>query len=404
MKILIVLEDLRTGGAQTFALRLAQALHRAGHEVHLYDHYAYLVNHKLVRQLAPDVPVISYGTNSPRQDWLLRKVDGLSRRLGRLASMREGQLIEHLRQTIQRLQPDVVNSHTIKADYAAAKALEPLSIPLVITMHGCYELFLHKADAPEVTPKGNYALQQAAAVVYLTAKNLEIFEQAGVRPLASLLHQQIYNGFDGQFSAEKPQHSRVALGIAPEDKVFGMVARGIPEKGWGHAVNSFLALEAAYPTLQLVLVGESDYLTELKARHPHPRLHFTGFSRNPIDWVDMFDVGLLPSYFHAESLPNSIAEYLSCGKPVIASRIGEVPAMLESAAGPAGIVLDQANWQLTDPNQLTEAMRAYLTQPALLAEHQLRAALAFEKFRMKYCLAAYENLFQQAQAAQTQAA
>ncbi|AHJ96410.1 glycosyltransferase family 4 protein [Hymenobacter swuensis] len=404
MKILIVLEDLRTGGAQTFALRLAQALHVAGHQVHLYDQYAHLVNQNLVRQLAPDVPVVSYGAASPGLDAVLRKAAGLGRRLGRPDWLREEQVIRHLRQTIQRLQPDVVNSHTIKADYVAAKAVQGLAVPLVITMHGCYELFLHKTDAPEVTPKGNFALQQAAAVVYLTAKNLEIFEQQGVRPLNKLLNRKIYNGFDGQFSAEKPQHTRAALGIPAEAKVFGMVARGIPEKGWAHAVNSFLALEAAHPELHLVLVGESDYLTQLRAEHPHERIHFTGFSRNPIDWVDLFDVGLLPSYFHAESLPNSIAEYLSCGKPVIASRIGEVPAMLESEAGLAGVVLDQANWQLTDPNQLTEAMRAYLTQPALLVEHQHRAPLAFEKFRMKHCLAAYEDLFQQARAAQPQSA
>ncbi|MFD2786687.1 glycosyltransferase family 4 protein [Hymenobacter rubripertinctus] len=404
MKILIVLEDLRTGGAQTFALRLAQALHVAGHTVHLYDQYAHLVNQSLIQQLAPNVPVISYGSESPKLDAVLRKAAGLGRRLGRADWLREEQVVRHLRQTIQRLAPDVINSHTIKADYAAAKALQGLGIPLVITMHGCYELFLHKADAPEVTPKGNFALQQAAAVVYLTSKNLEIFEQSGVRPLNSILNRKIYNGFDGQFSAEKLTHNRAALGIGAEAIVFGMVARGIPEKGWGHAVNSFLALETAHPELHLVLVGESDYLTHLRQQHPHPRLHFTGFSRNPIDWVDLFDVGLLPSYFHAESLPNSIAEYLSCGKPVIASRIGEVPAMLASEEGLAGVLLDQANWQLTDPGQLTEAMRAYLTQPALLAEHEQRAPQAFEKFRMKHCLAAYEELFQQAQAVQSQSA
>ncbi|HEX8348801.1 MAG TPA: glycosyltransferase family 4 protein [Hymenobacter sp.] len=395
MKILLALEDLRTGGAQTFALRLAQALHVAGHQVHLYDHYAHLVNADLVRQLAPDVPVTSYGASSPVHDWLLRKIDGLRRRLGRTASVREDKLIAHLHQFIRRLQPDIINSHTIKSDYAAAKALKGLSIPLVITMHGCYELFLHKTDSPETMLKGNYALQQAGAVVYLTAKNLEIFNRAGVRPLSSLLHKQIYNGFDGEFSADKPQHTRAVLGIENDAKVFGMVARGIPEKGWKHAINSFLTLAIDFPEAHLVLVGESDYLTKLKAEHLHPRLHFTGFSRNPVDWVDLFDVGLLPSYFHAESLPNSIAEYLSCGKPVIASRIGEVPVMLESIEGPAGVLLDQANWQLSDPNQLTEAMRAYLTHPALLTEHKRRAALAFEKFRMQHCLTAYENLFSQ---------
>ena len=398
MNILIAIEDLRTGGAQTFALRLAQALHAAGHQVHIYNHYAHLYNQELVKQLAPDVPVVSYGVGEERQDWALRKADALARRLGKPTALREERMIRHLRATIERLKPDVVNSHTIKADYAAARALEGTGIPLVITMHGCYELFLHKADAPEVTPKGNYALAQAAAVVYLTAKNLEIFEQAGVRPLSKLLHAQIYNGFDGQFSATKAEHTRAALGIPADATVFGMVARGIPEKGWQHAINSFLELKSTQPKLHLVLVGESDYLRQLQSQYTDARLHFTGFSRNPIDWVDIFDAGLLPSYFHAESLPNVVAEYLSCGKPVIASRIGEVPAMLASPAGLAGVLIDQANWQLTDPGQLTAAMRAYLTQPELLAEHQRRAEQAFEKFRMKYCIAAYEDLFARAQA------
>ena len=124
MKILIVLEDLRTGGAQTFALRLAQALHVAGHTVHLYDQYAHLVNQNLIQQLAPSVPLISYGSESPKLDAVLRKAAGLGRRLGRPDWLREEQMIRHLRQTIKRLAPDVVNSHTIKADYAAAKALQ----------------------------------------------------------------------------------------------------------------------------------------------------------------------------------------------------------------------------------------------------------------------------------------
>ncbi|MBO2009520.1 glycosyltransferase family 4 protein [Hymenobacter negativus] len=393
MKILLAVEDLRTGGAQTFVLRLAQALHKAGHAVHLYSHYAHHTNKDLVRQLAPDVPVIAFGGNK-LADSALRKADGLRRRLGFVSSWREAKLIQHLRKTIEQLQPDVVNTHTIKADYAAAKALQGISIPLVITMHGCYELFLHKSNAPEVTPKGNYALQHAAGMVYLTDKNLEIFGQPDVRPLTNLPHAKIYNGFDGQFSAEKPSHTRQKLSIPADAFVAGMVARGIPEKGWQHAINSFLDLSEKFNKLHLVLVGDSEYLTELRAQYPHPRLHFMGFSRNPIDWVDLFDVGLLPSYFHAESLPNSIAEYLSCGKPVIASRIGEVPTMLKTEQGLAGVVLDQANWQLTNPMQLTEALRTYLREPALLRHHSQLAELAFEKFRMDRCVAAYVKMYQ----------
>lgn len=394
MKILLTVEDLRIGGAQTFVLRLAQALHQAGHTVHLYSHYAHYTNANLVRQLAPDVPVIAFGTNG-LVDTALRKGDGLRRRLGLTSSWREKKLIEHLRRTIKSLQPDVVNTHTIKADYAAAKALQGLRIPLVITMHGCYELFLHKADSPEVTPQGNYALQHAAGLVYLTEKNLEIFSVSGARALASLPHAQIYNGFAGQFSAELP--TRAQLGIGARDLVFGMVARGIKEKGWEYAISSFEILAREEPQVQLILVGESTYLNELREAHPHPRIHFVGFSSNPIDWVRLFDVGLLPSYFASESLPNSIAEYLFCDVPVVATRIGEIPQMLEVPGHVelAGILLEQTRQGLTDPEQLTIAMRSYLAQPTLLTEQRALARKCFDKFRMERCVAAYEGLYEQ---------
>ena len=73
--------------------------------------------------------------------------------------------------------------------------------------------------------------------------------------------------------------------------------------------------------------------------------------------------------------------------------------MLTSPTGLAGVIIDQANWQLTNPDQLTEAMRAYLVRPALLAEHSQRAGLAFEKFEMARCVQAYEQLFTEAGAA-----
>ena len=51
MNILIAIEDLRTGGAQVFGMRLAQALHQRGHQVHLYSHYASYINRPLLRQV-----------------------------------------------------------------------------------------------------------------------------------------------------------------------------------------------------------------------------------------------------------------------------------------------------------------------------------------------------------------
>ena len=402
MNVLLTVEDLAVGGAQVFVLRLAQALRQAGHTVCVFCHYAHLTDGALLRQLAPGVDIRTFGSRWSRLDYAGRKAEGLGRRLGWKSAVRERLVIRALRRLLTEIKPDIVNSHTIKADYVAARALADIdrqsapgaAPPLVVTMHGCYELFARNDQAAEVTPKGWFALRHAAAFVYLTAKNLEVFDHPGAPPLARLPHYQIYNGFRGELTVGSAR-TRASLGIQPRDMVFGMVARGIPEKGWEFALTSFLSLADAHPTAHLVLVGHSQYLTDLQARYPHPRVHFTGHSPNPIDWITLFDVGLLPSYFHAESLPNSIAEYLFCGKPVIASRIGEVPQMLLCEQGLAGILVDQANWQLTEPAQLTAAMHTYLTQPAELARHRALAPLAFRKFDMDTCVAAYQDLYEQ---------
>jgi glycosyltransferase involved in cell wall biosynthesis len=369
--------------------------------VWLYSHYASYVNHELVKQIAPDVPVLVFdATGMPGLDWALLKAQGLFRRLGKHFNGREQLVARHLRHTIKQLQIEVVNSHMIKSDYVAAAAVadtQPM-VPLVITMHGCYEDFLHSTDYPEITLKSRAALQQAAAVVYLTAKNLEIFSVPGVRPLQDVLHAQIYNGFEGRFSQATQLPSRAQLGIEAQDLVFGMVARGIPEKGWQYAIDSFEAVQARYANSHLLLVGASDYLTDLASKVQNPHIHFVGFAPNAIDWVRLFDVGLLPSYFVSESLPNSLAEYLFCGVPVIATRIGEIPYMLETPTHQlAGVLIEQNGRGLVYPAQLTAAMEAYLATPALLLQHKQLAKLAFDKFRMQQCIEAYEAIFRQAQ-------
>jgi glycosyltransferase involved in cell wall biosynthesis len=398
MIILIAIEDLRTGGAQVFGMRLAQALYMRGHQVYLYSHYITYTNQQLVKQVAPNVPVLAFDLAIPGAEWLTRKVQGFLRRLSRPFPLREALVERHLRATLERLGVQILNSHMIKSDYvaAAASAAAHPTVPLVITMHGCYEDFLHKEMEREVTIKSRKALQQAAGVIYLTEKNLEIFSVPGVKPLSAFVHAQIYNGFDGQFSVASALPTRAQLGIGAEDKVFGMVARGIPQKGWQYAIDSFKKISKEFPQAHLILVGSSEYLSELQSVNVDPKIHFTGFSVNPIDLIRLFDVGLLPSYFASESLPNCIAEYLFCGAPVIATRIGEIPQMLQvPGQGLAGVLLEQDGRGLSDPNSLTAALRAYLASPELLLAHKSLASQCFSKFRMDRCVAAYERVFEQ---------
>ena len=117
-----------------------------------------------------------------------------------------------------------------------------------------------------------------------------------------------------------------------------------------------------------------------------------GFSPDPVEWIDRFDVGLLPTEFPHESLPTVVMEYLFCGKPVIATDVGEVATMVAAPSGElAGTLVNPDEATLTD--QLAAAMQAYLDDPALRRRHAALAPAAFAKFDMGKCAAAYARLY-----------
>lgn len=417
MNILVATEELRFGGAQTFALRLAQALAEAGHKVYLYSLYHNLIEHDLVRRLAPDVPVLSYQPSWEAGDTLLQRSEAWLERKGRRLALRQQQLTRHLRQCLQQYQIDVVSSNTFKSDEAMALALEALPhIPLVVTMHGDYEQFWdfytrgQDYVLPDYPQRLARTFRRINAVAYLADQNLRVLAPNIVPTQATrhLLQQRIYNGMAAHYSEEQPRFSRAALGISPEAFVVGMVARGVAEKGWQPLITAFEQLQREFPQrpLNLLLVGDSAYLSGLKQQYStNAAIQFLGFANNPVDCIASFDVGVLASSLK-ESLPNSIAEYLFCGKPVVSTEVGEIRNMLRTGltigddSPEAGLLVPfPPQGQQADPQALYQALRRYLIEPELLAEHQSMANQAFRKFEMQQCIHAYLDLYQRAEQA-----
>ena len=405
MNILVAVEELRIGGAQTFALRLAQALQKSGNKVYLYSLYWQFIEHDLVQKLAPDVELVHYEPALKQADNLLMRAEGWWQRRGRAISLRTGYLHRHLLQVLREKNIEVVHSHTFKCDHLLALVLRALpKIPLVITMHGDYEDFLNRyrtrtgSSIPDYPRQLAETLERLDGIGYLSEQNLEVLTPAvspgRQRPLQV---QRIYNGLAAEFSSEASQFSRPALGISDKALVFGMVARGMPKKGWEPLIAAFKQLEAecARP-IHLLLVGSSPFLSKLQQQYQaDTAIHFLGFVSNPVDCVQTFDVGVLASSYQ-ESLPNSIAEYLYCGKAVISTEVGEIAQMILAPNGqPAGLLVQFPQAGLTDSQQLYQAMKHYVTDPSLLVKHQQLARPAFQKFDMNVCIQAYTELYEQ---------
>ena len=383
MRILFITETLAAGGAETFVIRLANAL-AGDHEVTIAVLHGELVNPALIAKIGVRVRVERL--RLPAKS-LLFKADSFLRRLGVDWSI--NRRIQHcwLSNIVQRWRPDVIHSHLLKADRAAAdvRATCP-GARHVITLHGDYAPFLERQADPQMLNLGlhmAHIVASADAIAAICREQVDFV--ARQFPDVAAKTSLIYNGY-APWSGDRQPRLEDDDGL-----VFGMVSRGVERKGWAKAIAAFAMLPPG--AARLVLVGDGPYLDKLRRQSVPDGVQFAGFSPDPVEWIEGFDVGLLPSEFPYESLPTVVMEYLFCGKPVIATDVGEIGTMLRVPNdGLAGTLLD-FDGDHVSTSQLAAAMQAYLDDPSLRSAHAALAPAAFAKFDMGKCAAAYARLY-----------
>ena len=383
MRILLVTETLTAGGAETFVVRLANAL-APDHEVRIAVLHDELVNEAIVAKVHSGVRVERL--RLPVKRWLFR-IDSLARRLGLDWSINRWAQHHWLSKIVKHWPPDVIHSHLLKADRAATDiCASHRGLRHIITLHGDYVPFLSGQADPQMLklePQMARIIDRADAVAAICRNQVEFVSRR--YPDAVAKTSLIYNGY-APWRAK-----RLIQPVNGSALVFGMVSRGVERKGWAKAIAAFAMLPPG--SARLVLVGEGPFLDHLQRQPQLLGVEFAGFSPDPVDKIETFDVGLLPSKFPNESLPTVIMEYLFCGKPAIATNVGEIREMLRTPDGElAGTLLDFDGNQIST-DQLAAAMQTYFDDPALRRRHAALAPAAFAKFEMGKCASAYAQLY-----------
>ncbi|MBN9484962.1 MAG: hypothetical protein BGO70_05425 [Bacteroidetes bacterium 43-93] len=394
MNILLATEVIHPGGAETFVLRLSRALQQAGHNVQIFIFYKTGFNEGLYKTFAPDVPLEFAAIPA---EGLVSKIDSLFFKLKIDLSLRSIFIRKSLRRKIKEKRIQVIHSHLLKSDTICLAAAND-QIPVVTTIHGDYLQFYTKLHAGIAIPLLNYETRAAnnlyrlAHIVCISDKQIRFFkEKFGAITKGKL--SKIYNGYDGVPSIV-PSSLRQSLKIPEDHFVFGMVSRGIAEKGWEPAIEAFIKMQQQ--DTHLVLVGESDYLDSLKAKYAvHQNIHFIGHSDKPLDWIQMMNAGLLPTTYMSESLPTVIIEYLCCGIPVIASDAGEIANMIQLNGKQAGIIIPIRNNSVS-VDELSNAMKLLATNPVEYDTYRANANYCYTQFDMNKCIEAYCTVYNDA--------
>jgi glycosyltransferase involved in cell wall biosynthesis len=216
---------------------------------------------------------------------------------------------------------DLLHAHLPNAHLLAGLAGKLTSTPVVCTIHG-----------RQVTPI-DLELHHLIGSHLSVVCRQSYFNALGLGVDAAQLSCDI-NGVDTVAFQPRPNRQgaiRRSLGLAEATPLVGFVGRLSPEKGPEVFVRSALLLHSRMPDAHCVMVGEGPMHGQLQALIAQcglsDRVHLVGARDDMPEVHNELDVVVSTS--HSEAMPLALMEAMASGVPVVATRVGGVPDMVE---------------------------------------------------------------------------
>ena len=199
---------------------------------------------------------------------------------------------------------------------------------------------------------------------------------------------RIPNGVPVEAFARPPEPAAIpGFERRPGEVVIGTVAGLRRVKNLPRLVRAFAAM--THREARLVIVGEGPeserIAAEARSLGVASRLLMPGFLADPGRWIGHFDIFALSS--DSEQFPISLIEAMAAGVPVVATGVGDVPAMVSDDHRP--LIVDP-----DDEAAFAAALDSLADQPklrrAIGAANRARAAAEYDEEKM---IGAYARLY-----------
>lgn len=322
MKIIYGITKSNFGGAQRYVFDLARHAKAAGHDVSVLCGGEGLLVERL---RAEDIRVIP--------------LPHLKRDISLLDELRSFYFIYR---TLLSERPDVFHTNSSKMGGLGNLAAQLAGVShIIFTGHGW-------AFNESWRPWWQKSLIRLFAwlTIILSDKTVSVSESAAFQishwPLLSDKIKVIRNGID-PFSLLPREEARNTLGAGDQDLLVGAVAELHPVKGLDVLLEAWQKLSKQKPEAKLMIIGDGEEREnleeEIQALGISGSVMMKGFVSNASKYLKAFDIFVLPS--RSENLPYAVLEAGLAGVPVIATRVGGIPEVVENGA--SGILVEREN-------------------------------------------------------------
>jgi len=242
--------------------------------------------------------------------------------------------IQRLTRIFRRERPVIVHTHTSKAGAVGRIAAQAARVPVVVhTPHGhvfyghfgrtLSRLFLETERWLARRTTWLIALTEAERDEHL-ARGVGRADRFAVVP--SGIELERFRRMAGVVG-----HRPDAFDCPPDALVVGSVGWLTPIKGYRYLIEAVARLRPAHPRLHVVLIGTGDLRAPLAALADRlgirDRVRFLGQRADIPACLAAMDLFVLPSL--NEGMGRALVEAMAAGRPVIATRVGGVPAVVE---------------------------------------------------------------------------
>jgi len=252
---------------------------------------------------------------------------------------------------LREFQPELIHAHFAKEATEQARALAALTgVPFTFTAHG-YDI--HRKPPPDFRERA----EAAGAVVTVSESNRDfIVTNFGV---AREHINVIPCGVDTE-RFRPPNDDSQKRSSTPGPPLIVCVARLVAVKNLGLLLEVCALLRERGVKFSCAIIGDGTLNAELKAKRAVLRLDKIVTMPGAADqdevlrWWQRASVGVLTS--ENEGMPVSLMEAAACGVPVVATRVGGIPELVED--GVTGILSPPG-----DKRAIADALEKLLSEP-----------------------------------------